>query len=81
MIKAKVISRREMLQGMLAGLALCLLVYSLAQWLNLREVMFVQYALLLTGSTLFSLHLFGWAASTCGRTMPGWNPMRPACRH
>ena len=49
----------QMLQGMIAGLALCLLIYSLAQWINLRDVLFIQYALLITGSTLFSLHLFG----------------------
>lgn len=49
----------QMLQGILTGLALCLLIYSLAQWINLRDVLFIQYALLLTGSVLFSLHLFG----------------------
>ncbi len=49
----------QMLQGLLTGLALCLLIYSLAQWINLREVLFIQYALLLTGSLLFSLHFFG----------------------
>jgi diguanylate cyclase (GGDEF)-like protein len=49
----------QMLQGILTGLALCLLIYSLAQWINLRDVLFIQYALLLAGSLLFSLHLFG----------------------
>ena len=49
----------QMLQGVLTGLALCLLVYSLAQWVNLRDPLFAQYALLLTGSLLFSVHLFG----------------------
>lgn len=49
----------QMLQGILTGLALCLLIYSLAQWVNLRDVLFLQYALLITGSLLFSLHLFG----------------------
>lgn len=49
----------QLLQGSLIGLALCLLLYSLGQWFNLREVLFLQYALLITGSTLFSLHLFG----------------------
>ena len=38
----------QMLQGILTGLALCLLIYSLAQWLNLRDVLFIQYALLVT---------------------------------
>ena len=49
----------QMLQGVLTGLALCLLVYSVAQWLSLREPLFIQYALLTSGSLLFSLHLFG----------------------
>ncbi|WP_422845887.1 diguanylate cyclase domain-containing protein [Acidovorax sp. M2(2025)] len=51
----------QMLQGILAGLALCLLIYSLAQWINLRDVLFLQYALLIAGSLLFSLHFFGLA--------------------
>ncbi len=49
----------QMLQGVLTGLALCLLVYSVAQWISLREPLFIQYALLTSGSLLFSLHLFG----------------------
>lgn len=49
----------QMLQGVLTGLALCLLVYSLGQWLSLREPLFIQYALLTSGSLLFSLHLLG----------------------
>ncbi len=49
----------QMLQGVLTGLALCLLVYSLGQWLSLREPLFIYYALLTSGSLLFSMHLFG----------------------
>lgn len=49
----------HMLQGLLNGLALCLLVYSLAQWLTLREHLYAKYALLIFGSTLFSLLHFG----------------------
>jgi len=49
----------QMLQGVLTGLALCLLIYSLAQWTSLREPLFIFYALLITGSLMFSLHLFG----------------------
>ena len=49
----------QMLQGVLTGLALCLLVYSLAQWASLRDVLFLQYALLISGSLLFSLQFFG----------------------
>ena len=54
--------REQMLQGLLTGLALCLWIYSLAQWVNQREVLFLQYALLISGSLLFSLHFFGVGA-------------------
>lgn len=49
----------QMLQGVLTGLALCLLVYSLGQWVSLREPLFIYYAVLTSGSLLFSMHLFG----------------------
>ncbi|WP_082836562.1 diguanylate cyclase [Acidovorax sp. GW101-3H11] len=49
----------QMLQGVLTGLALCLLVYSLGQWLSLRDPLFIYYTLLTSGSLLFSMHLFG----------------------
>lgn len=51
--------REQMLQGLLTGLALCLLIYSLANWATLREVLFMKYALLVSGSLLFSLLQFG----------------------
>jgi diguanylate cyclase (GGDEF)-like protein len=60
----------QMLQGILTGLALCLLIYSLAQWVNLRDVLFIQYALLLMGSLLFSLHLFGLGTQYLWRDNP-----------
>jgi len=49
----------QMLQGMLIGLSLCLLLYSLAQWINLREPLFGKYALLISGTSLFSMEFFG----------------------
>jgi diguanylate cyclase (GGDEF)-like protein len=52
----------QMLQGLLTGLALCLLVYSLAQWVSLGEHLFVKYAILISGSLLFSLLQFGVGA-------------------
>ena len=52
----------QMLQGLLTGLALCLLVYSLAQWVTLGEHLFVKYAILISGSLLFSLLQFGIGA-------------------
>ncbi|HET7865092.1 MAG TPA: diguanylate cyclase [Burkholderiaceae bacterium] len=52
----------QMLQGLLGGVGLCLLLYSLAQWVNLRDTLFLKYALLITGSLLFSLFQFGVGA-------------------
>ena len=52
----------QMLQGMLAGLTLCLLLYSLAQWVNLRESLFGKYALMVAGLGLFSIEFFGLGA-------------------
>jgi diguanylate cyclase (GGDEF)-like protein len=52
----------QMLQGLLTGLALCLLVYSLAQWFTLGEHLYVKYAILVFGSLLFSLLQFGVGA-------------------
>jgi two-component system sensor histidine kinase/response regulator len=49
----------QMLQGTLIGLSLCLLLYSLSQWINLREPLFGKFALLIAGTTLFSVEFFG----------------------
>jgi signal transduction histidine kinase/CheY-like chemotaxis protein len=49
----------QMLQGVLTGLSLCLLLYSLAQWTTLREPLFGKFALLVLGTTLFSVEFFG----------------------
>jgi two-component system sensor histidine kinase/response regulator len=49
----------QMLQGLLLGLSICLLLYSLSQWLTLREPLFGKFALLVAGTTMFSLELFG----------------------
>ncbi|RQO79529.1 GGDEF domain-containing protein [Acidovorax sp. FJL06] len=54
--------REQMLQGLLNGLAFCLLVYSLIQWVTQREPMFGFYALVVLGSTVFSLQFFGIGA-------------------
>jgi two-component system sensor histidine kinase/response regulator len=51
-----------LLQGVLAGLSLCLLLYSLAQWFNLREHLFGKYALLTGGMALYNLTWFGLGA-------------------
>ncbi|NML60142.1 response regulator [Massilia sp. RP-1-19] len=49
----------QMLQGLLIGLSVCLLLYSVAQWINLREPLFGKYALLIGGTTMFSVEFFG----------------------
>ncbi len=51
--------REQMFQGILAGLAVCLVVYSLAQWLSQREKLFFYYGVLVVGSAGFSLQFFG----------------------
>jgi len=51
--------QEQMLQGLLTGLALCLLVYSLAQWLTLGSYLYAKYAMLVLGGLLFTLHHFG----------------------
>ncbi len=52
----------QMLQGLLAGLGLCLLFYSLLQWATLRDPLLPKYALLIGGGILFSLVQFGIGA-------------------
>jgi diguanylate cyclase len=52
-------SREQALQGLLAGAGLILLLYSLAQWLALRDAMFGLYALTLLGTTAFFCALSG----------------------
>ncbi len=54
--------REQMLQGLLNGLAFCLLVYSLIQWVSQRERLFAYYALVVAGSAGFSLQFFGIGA-------------------
>jgi diguanylate cyclase (GGDEF)-like protein len=51
--------KEQLLQGALGGLALFLLVYSLSQWVSLREGLYLKYALLVLCSATFSLHFFG----------------------
>ena len=49
----------QMAQGLMVGIALCLLLYSLGQWVGSREPLFLKYALLVSGSMLFTLLLLG----------------------
>ena len=52
-------ARVQMLQGLMTGIGLCLLLYSLAQWLNQRETMFLHYAITTAGTTLFFFSFYG----------------------
>ena len=52
----------QMLQGVLTGVGLFLLFYSLAQWLSVRESMYLKYAMLISGSLMFSVTQFGLGA-------------------
>ena len=67
---AQVEAREQLLQGLLAGMALCMLVYTLAQWAALRDGMFGCYGLTLFGTLGFFAALSGvgpqhvWGAST-----------------
>jgi diguanylate cyclase (GGDEF)-like protein len=49
----------ELLQGLLTGIGLCLFVYSLAQWVSLRDRMFLFYAVATSGSTPFFFAYYG----------------------
>ena len=49
----------QLLQGAFGGLGIFLLLYSIAQWLSLRESLYLKYALLVLFSVTFSLHYFG----------------------
>ncbi len=52
-------SRRLLVQGLLAGFALALLAYSVAYGISLRSPLFGFYGLMLLGTTLFFVHLYG----------------------
>jgi signal transduction histidine kinase/DNA-binding response OmpR family regulator/HPt (histidine-containing phosphotransfer) domain-containing protein len=49
----------RLVQGILTGLFLCLLLYSLAQWFNLREILFAKYSLLIGGLALYNIAWWG----------------------
>ncbi len=52
----------QMLQGLLIGVALCLILYSLGQYASTRERLFGKYALLVFGSLSFTLLQLGIGA-------------------
>ncbi len=63
-------AHEQALQGLLAGMALCLMLYALSQWVVLRDAMFGWYALTLLGTVGFFAALSGvgpqhvWGASS-----------------
>jgi diguanylate cyclase len=54
--------REQLLQGLLIGIALCLIFYSLGQYASTRERLFAKYALLVCGSLSFTLLQLGVGA-------------------
>jgi diguanylate cyclase (GGDEF)-like protein len=50
---------RQLWHGLVFGVALALLAYSLAHWLSLRNALFGLYALMLLGSTTFFVDYYG----------------------
>lgn len=52
-------SRGQLLQGLLAGLAVAMLMYSIAHGVALRDGMFGFYALMLAGNAVFFMSYFG----------------------
>jgi signal transduction histidine kinase/DNA-binding response OmpR family regulator/HPt (histidine-containing phosphotransfer) domain-containing protein len=50
----------QLVQGLFAGLTLLLLLYSLAQWISLRDSLFAKYALLVGGLAVYNLTWFGY---------------------
>lgn len=61
----------QLLQGVLAGVALALLAYSLTHWFSLRDPMFLEYALLLAGVTVFFIAYFGVGQQHLWNTQTG----------
>ena len=49
----------QMLQGMMVGLALCLFVYSLAQFVTLRQTLYGKYAMFVGGLGVYAACWFG----------------------
>lgn len=55
-------AKTQVSQGIMGGVALCMLLYSLAQWTGWRDPVFLYYALTLAGITLFLFAYFGLGA-------------------
>jgi diguanylate cyclase (GGDEF)-like protein len=55
-------SRMQLVQGLAAGVGLCLLMYALAHWQGSRDPMFLYYAVTIAGVTLFFFAYHGLAS-------------------
>jgi len=51
--------REQMIQGLLLGIAACLLAYSLGQWVSMREAIYLTYAMYVGGLTLYGMVWLG----------------------
>ena len=62
----------QILQGLLSGLSLFLVIYSLAQWAHLRETLYAKYALYVGSLAIYSAAVYGvggqylWAGNMWG---------------
>jgi diguanylate cyclase (GGDEF)-like protein len=65
-------SQSNLLQGIILGLGLCMLLYSLMHYANLRDPLFLQYAVMLVGNLLFMLSYFGVGQRYL---WPDWPPL------
>jgi hypothetical protein len=52
-------SREQILQGIMIGLTLFMLAYSLTRWVSLRQPMFLAYALMIVSALAFWMAFFG----------------------
>ncbi len=51
-----------LLQGVLIAIGFCLLVFSVQQWINLKDAVYGKYAAVIVCHLLFNMHLFGLGA-------------------
>jgi diguanylate cyclase (GGDEF)-like protein len=68
-------SRALLSQGLMLGVSLALLVYSLAYGLSLREPLFALYALMLLGSSAFFVDFYGVGQLVLWSERRGWVAM------
>ena len=54
-------ARIQLLQGIAAGIGLCLMLYALTHWVSGRDPMFLYYAIVSAGTTMFFFAYYGLA--------------------